>query len=109
MRTSVNTWGHKRGSGTGRRGIRSGSLGTNLVEDGVTDAEDVHDDAVFQQGQEVVGHSLPEVEEEVLDLEQQQFHQLARTTVARAWPSAGAEVVTSSKFTLMALSRMHWQ
>lgn len=41
----------------------------NLVEDGVTDAEDVHDDRVLQQWQQVVGHPLPEVEQEVLDLE----------------------------------------
>lgn len=42
----------------------------NLIEDGVTDAEDVDDDRVFQQRQQVVWHSLPEMEQEVLDLEQ---------------------------------------
>lgn len=90
----------------GRQHVSSACFSANLVEDGVTDAEDVHDDAVFQQGQEVVGHSLPEVEQEVLDLEQQHLDQLVRN---QSIVSAAAGLVTSSKFTLMALSRMHWQ
>lgn len=40
----------------------------NLIEDGVTDAEDVDYHRVLQQRQQVVGHPLPEVEQEVLDL-----------------------------------------
>lgn len=82
-------------------------LCADLVEDGVTDREDVHDDGVFQQGKEVVRHSLPEMQQEVLDLERQQFDQPSKAE--RAGTSAAAEAVTSSKFTLMALSRMHWQ
>lgn len=46
------------------------ALHNNLIEDGVTDAEDVHDDRVLQQRQQVVWHSLPEMKQEVLDLEQ---------------------------------------
>lgn len=81
--------------------------GANLVEDGVADTEDVHDDRVLQQGQEVVGHSLPEVEQEVLDLEAQQRGQGSRS--GREQNVGGGGALTSSKFTLMALSRMHWQ
>lgn len=40
----------------------------NLVENRVTDAEDVDYNRVFKQRQQVVGHSLPEVEQKVLDL-----------------------------------------
>lgn len=82
-------------------------VSADLVEDGITDTEDVHDDRVFQQGKEVVGHSLPEMQQEVLDLEQQQFDKLSKSERART--SSAAEAITSSKFTLMALSRMHWQ
>lgn len=42
----------------------------NLIENGVTDAEDVDYNRVFQQRQQVVGHSLPEVEQKILDLKQ---------------------------------------
>lgn len=82
-------------------------VSADLVEDGITDTEDVHDNGVFQQGKEVVGHSLPEMQQEVLDLEQQQFDKVSKSECAGT--SAAAEAVTSSKFTLMALSRMHWQ
>lgn len=91
----------------GRQHVGSVCLRANLVEDGITDAEDVHDDGVFQQGQEVVGHPLPEVQQEVLDLKQQQSDQRWRSGPYQN--TAAAEAVTSSKFTLMALSRMHWQ
>lgn len=82
-------------------------VSADLVEDGITDTEDVHDDGVFQQGKEVVGHSLPEMQQEVLDLEQQQSDKLSKSE--HVGTSAAAEAVTSSKFTLMALSRTHWQ
>lgn len=55
----------------------------DLVEDGITDTEDVHDDGVFQQGKEVVGHSLPEMQQEVLDLEQQQFDKPSKSGASR--------------------------
>lgn len=42
----------------------------NLIENGVTDTEDVDYNRVFQQWQQVVGHSLPEVEQKILNLKQ---------------------------------------
>ncbi len=42
----------------------------NLIENGVTDTEDVDYNGVFQQRQQVVGHSLPEMEQKILDLKQ---------------------------------------
>lgn len=42
----------------------------NLIEDWVTEADDVNYNRVFQQWQQMVGHSLPEVEQKILDLKQ---------------------------------------
>lgn len=42
----------------------------NLIENGVTDTEDVDYNRAFQQRQQVVGHSLPEMEQKILDLKQ---------------------------------------
>ena len=41
---------------------------TNLIKNGVTHTEDIHDHRVLQQGQKMVWHSLPEMEQEVLYL-----------------------------------------
>lgn len=57
----------------------------NLIEDGVTDAEDVDYNRVLQQRQQVVGHSLPEVEQKILDLKQN----IWRVTVYLVWEKAG--------------------
>lgn len=44
--------------------------GNHLIENGVTDTEDVDYHRVLQQRQQVVGHSLPEMEQKILDLKQ---------------------------------------
>ena len=45
----------------------------NLIEDGVTDAEDVDYNRVLQQRQQVVGHALPEMQQKVLDLKPKHY------------------------------------
>lgn len=44
--------------------------GNHLIENRVTDTEDVDYHRVLQQWQQVVGHSLPEMEQKILDLKQ---------------------------------------
>lgn len=92
----------------------------HLIENGVTDTEDVDYHGILQQRQQVVGHSLPEMEQKILDLKQNIWLSVwvegklfaasflfTGFTIIK-WSHA-TEMITSSKLTLMALSRMHWQ
>lgn len=54
-----------------RQGLQDGGhqhTRDGLVEDGVTDSDDVHHRRGAEDGQHVGGHALPEVEQEALDL-----------------------------------------
>lgn len=66
-----------------RQGLQDGGhqhTRDGLVEDGVTDSDDVHHRRGAEDGQHVGGHALPEVEQEALDLNGPYTH--------TAWDSA---------------------
>lgn len=57
----------------------------------------------------MVRHSLPEMEQKILDLKERLFEELTQLEVMFKFIYLKSFKQTSSKLTFMALSRMHWQ